>query len=93
MKRAIEETARRRKYQEKFNKARGITPTPLVKTARKPLFAGLKKTARETLIKKLDGEKRSASELKREIEAEMLEEAAELNFERAAELRDLLKTL
>ena len=93
MKRAMEDTARRRVYQEKFNKAHGITPTALKKMPLKPLFAGLKKTARETLVKKLVGEKRSTVEMKREIEAEMLAEAARLNFERAAELRDILKNL
>lgn len=93
MKYAIGETERRRKYQMAFNKKHGIVPQPLTKELRASLFAGAKKISKDLLVKKIAGEKRSTAELKKEIEAEMLEEAARLNFERAAQLRDLLKTL
>ncbi len=93
MKRAIDETERRRKYQTAFNKKHGITPTPIKKEIRQNLFEGAKKLSRESALAKLKKEKRSATELKKEIEAEMLAAASALNFERAAELRDILKTL
>lgn len=93
MRQAMDETLRRRKYQEVFNKKNGITPQALKKEIRKSLFEGAKKLTKKGVAKVLEGEKRSKTELRREIETEMLEAAAELNFERAAELRDLLKTL
>ena len=93
MQRAIDETERRRKYQISFNKKHGIVPTPLKKEIRPNLFASAKKISRDTAIAELKKEKRSTKELKKEIESEMLEEATRLNFERAAELRDILKTL
>lgn len=93
MKTAIRETRRRRKYQEAFNRAHGITPKPLVKEIRSSLFANIKKVTKESIFAEFQKEKKSLSELKREVEAETLEAAADLNFERAAELRDILKTL
>ncbi|MEK7649779.1 MAG: excinuclease ABC subunit UvrB [Patescibacteria group bacterium] len=93
MKTAIAETTRRRAYQEAYNKANGITPTALIKEIRKPIFIGKKKIDKEDLLAIANKDKRSVAELKKEVEAEMLEEAARLNFERAAELRDILKGL
>jgi excinuclease ABC subunit B len=93
MKRAIDETNRRRKYQEEFNASHGIIPQALNKEIRISMFEGSKKLTKKEVLKALEGEKRSKTELKREIETEMLEAAAALNFERAAELRDLLKTI
>ena len=93
MKKAIGETKRRRAYQEAFNKKHGITPTPLKKEIRPSLFAGAKKITKQTLSASLSKDRRSKVELKKELEKEMLSEAARLNFERAAELRDILKTL
>ncbi len=93
MRRALDETRRRRKYQEAFNKKLKITPRALNKEIRVSMFEGSKKITKKEVMKALEGERRSKTELKREIETEMLEAAAALNFERAAELRDLLKTL
>lgn len=93
MRRAIDETDRRRTYQEEFNKKHGITPRPLVKDIRQSLFENSKKTSPESLSRLVSLDKRSRKELKKEIEMEMLAEAAALNFERAAELRDILKSL
>jgi len=93
MQKAIDETKRRRAYQEAFNKKHGITPTALKKEIRPSLFAGAKKITTESLSPSLLKDKRSKIELKKEIEKEMLGEAARLNFERAAELRDILKNL
>ena len=93
MKNAIEETDRRRAFQQEFNKKHGIVPSPIKKELRPSLFANFKKSPKEAIIDALKNNKRSRRELKKEIEMEMLEEAALLNFERAAELRDILKTL
>ena len=93
MKTAFSETERRRAYQIEFNKAHSITPTPLSKEIRGSLFSSMKKVSKEKVLESLTSEKRSIKELKKEVEAEMLQEASKLNFERAAELRDVLKQL
>ena len=91
MRAAIEATERRRDIQKEFNTAHGITPQPIVKEIRE-WFVGRKTGTLEKELAELK-ERRSITELKNELEAEMLKAASELNFERAAELRDMLKKL
>lgn len=93
MHKAIDETDRRRTYQEEFNRKHRITPQPLVKDIRPSFFENSKKTSPESLSRLASMDKRSRIEFKKEVEMEMLTEAAALNFERAAELRDILKSL
>ena len=93
MKSAIEETTRRRKYQSEFNEKHNIIPMPIKKEIREHPFAIPKKASPALLARELKQGKRSLIELEKELEAEMLEEASNLNFERAAELRDILKNL
>jgi excinuclease ABC subunit B len=100
MKRAIGETDRRRTKQLAHNVKHGITPIGVSKrikdiidgvydqeTARQELKAAQNQARYETM-----GEKGLARELKR-VEKEMLECAKNLEFERAAELRDQLREL
>ena len=91
-KKANRQAERRREYQENFNREHGITPQPIKKEIRKNIFEEIKKPSdvakeMERLSKK---DRRSAA---KELEAMMLEAAANLEFEKAAELRDILKTL
>ena len=86
MEEAIEETARRRKIQEKYNEEHGITPQTIIKEIREVISntdeKGNKKEHKMTkkeLVLTID-----------RIEQEMREAARNLDFERAMELRDIL---
>ncbi len=89
---AIDETERRRKLQQEYNEAHGITPTTIQKSVR-DLIAISKKVAKEELNFAKDPESMSKKELEKlvaDVEKKMKKAAAELNFEAAAEYRDKL---
>ena len=89
MAKAMSETNRRRALQEAYNTAHGITP----ETVRNAIRSVLEVTKRveETAPETLTEEERDA--LMRRIEEEMIGAAKELEFERAAQLRDQLLQL
>jgi hypothetical protein len=90
MKRAIDETNRRREIQEKYNKEHGITPTTIKKAVRDVIAISKAAIADDKTWKK-EPESMDLDELKKlskELEKKMLKAAAELNFEEAAMLRD-----
>jgi excinuclease ABC subunit B len=93
MQKAIDETNRRRKIQLKFNKEHNITPETIKKEIRSSLTEQIKarKTAREAV--RFEEREYDKVELAGQIEKEMLEAAQELDFERAAFLRDQLREL
>ncbi|MDP3762972.1 MAG: excinuclease ABC subunit UvrB [bacterium] len=92
MQKTIEETKRRRAYQEKFNLEHGITPKPIKKEIRPSIFEEIKKPMDITKdLKKLSKKDRLSA--KAELEKMMLEAANQLEFEKAAQYRDVLKTL
>lgn len=93
MRYAIDETARRRSIQEKFNEEHGIVPQTIIKPVRDIVRSKETKemTARYMKKKKL-GTKDTAA-LIADLEKEMKEAAKELDFERAAELRDMIMEL
>ena len=91
MEKAIKETERRRSIQEAYNKEHGITP----KTIIKPVEAAIRgKETREMAAKYMKKKAKLAAndkqKLIKDMEAEMREAAASLDFERAAELRDMI---
>ena len=90
MRNAIEETNRRREIQEAYNEEHGITPTTIKKAVRD--LIAVSKAVAETEVKlKKDPESMSKKELKdliSQLEKQMRQAAADLNFEQAAELRD-----
>ncbi|WP_132526065.1 excinuclease ABC subunit UvrB [Phorcysia thermohydrogeniphila] len=97
MKRAIEETERRRRIQEEYNRKHGITPQTVKRNLDSSILedAGLLPFHK---LKKKKGERipRTEEELLEEIarlEREMKEAAKNWEFERAAELRDRIKEL
>ena len=93
---AIDETARRRRIQDEYNKANGITPSSVRKGIREVIEATKKAEEMEGYDSFLAG-RRPAELTKKELhdyvgklEKEMRQAAADLQFERAAELRDLV---
>ena len=102
MKRAIDETNRRRKIQIEYNEEHGITPQTIVKSVRDVIEigthaeSGKKGNSRKVLNRSenaaiLTDDERNA--LIQELSAEMMTAAAALDFERAAYLRDKIETI
>ena len=90
MRHAIEETQRRREIQKKYNDEHGITPTTIKKAVR-DLIAISKAATEPKADMEKDIESMSHKELEKllkELGKQMHKAAAELDFERAAELRD-----
>ena len=92
MRNAIDETNRRRKIQEEYNKEHGITPTTIKKAVRELIQISRKAEDMDRDVTK-DIESMSDDELdklSKLISKKMHKAAAELNFEEAAVLRDKL---
>jgi excinuclease ABC subunit B len=90
MRKAIQETERRRSIQEAYNKENGITPTTIKKAVRDLITVSKAVAETEAKLKK-DPESMNRKELTKlitKVEKQMREAAASLNFEQAAELRD-----
>ncbi|NCB93748.1 MAG: excinuclease ABC subunit UvrB [Clostridia bacterium] len=95
MRRAIDETQRRREVQEQYNKEHGITPQTIKKAVR-DLISVSKEVARteKNLQKDLESmSKKELEELIKKVQKQMKAAAADLNFEAAAELRDKMVEL
>jgi excinuclease ABC subunit B len=93
MKAAMDETARRREIQIAYNTAHGITPETVKKSIRTSLESEVK--ARKTVQQAIHASEQQLdnTELLRLLEQEMLEAAANLEFERAAQLRDKINEI
>jgi excinuclease ABC subunit B len=89
MQRAIDETGRRREMQREYNRVHGITP----ETIRKGIRAGIEAEAvahaqSYAVVGRSDETQFITEEYLEELAAEMLSAAEELEFERAAAIRD-----
>jgi len=90
MEKAIDETNRRRKIQKEYNKVHGITP----KTINKGVRDLIKATIVEDINTKYGIDKdESIEDMITKLTDEMLKHAADMEFEKAAELRDKIKEL
>jgi excinuclease ABC subunit B len=92
MKAAIDETNRRRTIQEAYNKEHGITPTSVAKAIDEGLRAiiPMKEDDKKGKIDLKKIPKDEYSTLAKDLEAQMNLASANLEFEKAAELRDLI---
>ncbi len=90
MEKAISETNRRRKIQQEYNETHGITPQTIKKSVRD--------TIKATIVEDIQSEYniKEEEDIKEVIEKltnEMINHAQNLEFEKAAELRDKIKEL
>ena len=94
MQKAIDETYRRRSIQEAFNKEHGIVPKTIKKEIRDAIHGKeTQEMATKYMQKKLKNNKKAKTTLIEQLEKEMKEAARVLDFERAAELRDMIAEL
>jgi excinuclease ABC subunit B len=98
MRKAIEETERRRAIQTAYNERHGIEPRTIKKGISDILIAaeakGLyKSTSRRAAAREAPGDPAEIQKLIADLQAEMLQAAEELKFEYAAKLRDEIKDL
>ena len=93
MDRAIKETNRRREIQEQYNEEHGITPKTILKEVRDVIEAT--KVAEETVEYKAEEKmsKKEKEKLIKKYTEEMMDAAKNLQFERAAQLRDMIEQL
>lgn len=94
MQKAIDETNRRRNIQEAYNEAHGIIPKTIKKDIQDAIHGKeTKEMAMQYIKKKSKTSKKSKEELIISLEKEMKEAARVLDFERAAQLRDMVYEL
>ena len=90
MEKAISETNRRRKIQEKYNKEHNITPQTIKKSVRETIKASFIEDVKEEYNIDKDTD---IDELITKMTDEMLKYAQEYEFEKAAEIRDKIREL
>lgn len=90
---AIDETARRRAIQEKYNEEHDIIPQTIIKPVRDVVRSKETKEMTARYMKKKKLSRKDTATLIADLEKEMKEAARDLDFERAAELRDMIMEL
>ena len=89
MRNAIEETSRRRQIQNQFNMENGIVPRTIIKEIRPPIHNSDDEIAEMVKLTKKGSRKEIERKIK-ELEKEMKQAAKEFEFEKAAEIRDII---
>ncbi len=94
MQQAIDETQRRREMQIEYNQEHGITPTTIRKEIRSGIEAESQARAKaHAAVGNTEESEQKQAELLAQLETDMLNAAAELDFERAAKMRDQIADL
>jgi excinuclease ABC subunit B len=93
MQKAIDETSRRRETQLKYNAEHGITPQTVQKAIRQGIESEINARKIAASAIHADEEQLDQTEIIKLLEEEMLQAAKNLEFERAAQLRDKLKEM
>ena len=90
MRKAIDETDRRRHIQEDYNKKHGIVPKTIFKEIGEAVHGKETKAETSRYLKKKVKTKKDTESLIASLEKEMKQAAKALDFEKAAELRDII---
>ena len=90
MNKAISETNRRREIQEAYNIKNNITPRTIIKDIQEVIHGKETKEMTKSYLKKKTHTNKDKQKLIASLEAEMKDAARHLNFEKAAELRDII---
>ena len=90
MQKAINETNRRREIQESYNKKHGIIPKTIVKEVKEAIHASETKEMAKKYLKKKTHTQKDKEKLLASLRKEMNEAAKRMDFEKAAELRDMI---
>jgi excinuclease ABC subunit B len=90
MRKTLDETARRRKVQEAYNKEHNITPTGIKRAVEKGLRPDLPEEAKRAKLDLKKIPKDEYGSLIKDLTSQMELASANLQFEQAAELRDLI---
>jgi excinuclease ABC subunit B len=90
MRRTLDETDRRRKIQEAYNTEHGITPTGIRRAVEKGMRPDLPEEAKKAKLNLNKIPKDEYGQLIRDLTSQMELASANLEFEKAAELRDII---
>ncbi len=90
MQKTIDETARRRKIQTAYNEKNNITPTGIAKSIEKGMRPDLPEEAKTAKLNLKKVPKHEYSQIVKDLEAQMELASKNLEFEKAAELRDII---
>jgi len=94
MKTAISETERRRKIQKAYNQKHGLTPQTIIKAIRESRLAGKKLEPAEAAVPRMtDIPKEEIPYVLKDLENQMNLAAQNLDFEKAANIRDQIKLM
>ena len=93
MRKTMEETERRRAIQEAYNKEHGVTPTGISKEIEKGMRPDLPEEAKKAKLDLKKIPKDEYASLIRDLSSQMDMAAANLEFEKAAELRDIIEDI
>ena len=93
MKKAINETIRRRRTQEEYNRHHGITPTSIKKAIRESRLAGKKIEVEKLVVDLKRIPKEELPHILEDLRNQMDIAAKNLEFEKAAALRDEISAL
>jgi excinuclease ABC subunit B len=96
MKEAIKEVERRRKFQLGYNRSHGIIPRSIEKPIREKIAQTTGKKGKKAKFGEIDIEGLTPGEARKlipQMRREMRQAAAELDFEKAAQIRDLIEKL
>ncbi len=89
----IDITDKRRKHQVKYNKKHNITPTTIIKPIPLPISTDGNKGALNLLLNNKKAKKKELEALIEDLRQQMLHASKEMNYERAAQLRDIILEL